>query len=691
MGTLATMRRCFCMLSAFALILVWPVGALATDVVPDEKTEELMDLSLEELLQIEVISASRKPQLLSTAPAAIFAITDEDIRRSGARTIPDVLRMVPGIQVAQVDSSSWAVTARGSNGVFANKLLVLVDGRTVYSPMFSGVYWDTTDTELQSIERIEVIRGPGATMWGSNAVNGVINIITKHARDTQGTDIDAVAGTERVEGKIAYGGQVNNIYYRTYAKWFERDGFIDDSGAGVPDDWDMLRGGLRVDWSDNDKNTLTISTEVYSGDIGEQQTITSPSPPYNTLVNVERDVKGGFLMLAWEHEISANSDFQIQTYYDHSDKQDISPNETRDTFDIDMQHRFKPLAKHDVVWGLGYRLSKDDTEGSFTFSLDPASRTQRIFSAFIQDEISLNGDDLFLTVGTKVEKNSFSTNNLEWEPNLRMSWHATEQQTLWGSVARAVRTPSRVEQNGTINGAVLPPGIPPDFYPAPAVITISGNPELETEEVTAFELGYRIRPSENWQADVSVFYNEYENVRIPSDPQAPVCQPGDIPLVLDPNCVFTAQYISLPVEMINGNDVDTYGLELNGTYRVMESWHLHGAYSYLHVDDDDTVVVASAGEDAPEHQFSLRSAWNIGDSTEFDLWLRYVDELELQNIGAYLTMDARLMWSPMDELELSVVGRNLLDDGHEEFIEEFGFNQLVEIPREVYLEMRVHF
>jgi len=681
-------------LSALSLVAVTGFSANAAE-PPAEPVgaDALMELSLEELMGLEVTTFSRRPQLLSDTPAATFVISSYDIEHSGARTLPDVLRMAPGLQVAQVDSSTWAVTARGSNGVFANKLLVLQDGRSIYSPLYSGVYWDMRDVDLDSIERIEVIRGPGATMWGSNAVNGVINIITKNSADTQGVSLDAVAGTERLEGVASYSGEAGATSYRAYGKWFDRDGYIGSADGSAPDDWDMLRAGLRVDWEANASNTITFNGDVFSGSIGENTLETDIVPPYNNVVAKDRDVSGGFAMVSWDYSHSDTSQFQLRTYYDRTKIENIAPEEVRDTFDVEIQQLYSGWANNNIIWGLGYRGSKDETTGSFVISLLPDSRTQHIYSGFVQDEISLS-DDLALVVGVKVEKNSFSTNSLEWEPNVRMRWNFTDTQMVWASVARAVRTPSRVEQNGTINGAVLPPGVPlpgpppVTIYPVPTVFTIEGNPDLETEEVIAYEMGWRGNPADQLNLDVSLFYNQYDGLRVTSAPQAPVCQPGDIPVFIDPTCPNTAGYVSLPVMMLNGDDVDTWGAEFNASYKATESWWLQGAYSYLKVDGANNTAVSSVGQDSPEHQVSARSLWNMTDDLQLDLWLRYVDELEAQEIPSYVTMDARFNWIVSTNLQVALVGRNLLEDGHTEFREEFGASVAVDIPREAYLELK---
>jgi iron complex outermembrane receptor protein len=665
----------------------------AGNVVAQDETGELMDLSLEELLGLEVTTFSRTPQLLSATPAAMFVITQKDIVRSGARTIPDVLRMVPGVEVAQVDASTWAVTARGSNGVFANKLLVLQDGRSIYSPLYSGVYWDINDTDLQSIDRIEVIRGPGATMWGSNAVNGVINIITSKATGDDRGKADVVIGTERTEGKFSASGDVGAASIRAYGKYFDREGF-DNSGF---DGWDMLRGGVRVDWDYSETSSLTFTSEVFEGDIGERTVRPSLPAPYSSTADETRGVSGGFALLSWDKQLSDTSGFRFQTYYDQTNTGDVAPAETRDTIDVDWQHHFRWGGRNDIVWGLGYRYSEDETTGDFTITLTPDARRLEIFSAFVQDNLKLS-DELFLLVGTKVSRNNFSVNNLEWEPNVRLSWQASEQHTLWSSVARAVRIPSRVEQDGTIHGGVVPPGVPINgaVYSEPFLATVQGNPDQETEEVTAYEAGYRGYFGSSVELDVSVFYNEYENVRSIEVLGPPVCQPeSGIPPAGGPDSCpyfppFNDSYIELTLDMRNLTDFDSYGAEFNMSWQAVGSLYLQGNYSYLHVDDLP-VTPFSAGSDSPAHQVSLRSLWDMSAAIDLDFWLRYVGELEQQDVPAYITLDARASWEMTERLQMALVGRNLLEEGHVEFVEEFGETTGVEIPREVYLELTVDF
>ena len=656
----------------------------------DSETVILTSLSLAELLQVTVTSVSRKPQSLSTSPAAIFVVSQNDIRRSGARTLPDVLRMVPGIQVAQADASTWAVTARGSNGIFANKLLVLMDGRTLYDPLFSGVYWDIQETTLASIERIEIIRGPGAALWGANAVNGVINIITKNTKDTHGFSAAVATGTStKLETNVQWGGgNGSNINYRVFGKYFKRDGYADGDAY---DDWNMGRIGGRVDWSASSADTLMVTSEYYDGDVGQNVLRNSLNPPSSISTDIDRKPKGGFVNLDWKHIFSDTSNLQIRTIYDYREHRGLAPETEQDTYDLDLQHRFKFWSRHDVVWGFNLRNTMDKTRGDETVSLDPENRTQRRYSGFIQDEISIIGNEVFLTLGTKVEKNNFSpANDYEWSPNLRLSWLISDTSTLWGSVARAIRTPSRIEQNANILGFVDPAGSPTNPDPIPFAITIMGNPEFDNEKVTTYELGYRAQPLQSMTFDIALFYNDYKDLRQSEVPPMPICQPAGLP-VSDPNCFAFGlpDYLELPITFINQAHQDTKGIEIAATYNATEWWRIYGAYSYLHISGDgpSSADTESIGEDSPDHQLSLRSNMNIGDTMHLDIWARYIDELKIQQVDSYIGLDIRLAWKALPSLELSLTGRNLIESSHLEFREESGSNLAVEIDRELIAEL----
>ena len=366
-----------------------------------EFSTELIELSIEDLVKVKVTSVSKKPQKILEAPAAIFVITQEDIRRSGAVSIPEVLRMVPGLEVAKIDSNKWAVTSRGFNGRFANKLLVLIDGRTVYTPLFSGVYWDMKDTLLNDIDRIEIIRGPGAALWGANAVNGVINIITKEAKDTHGTMVIAGTGTEEQGfGAIRYGGMIGqDTHYRVYAKYFNRDGAVHVSGEDAADSWDVFRTGFRMDSAMSDKDRLTLQGDVYNGRTGETVITKSFDPTDPATFDQENDIAGANLLGRWKHSISDTSNIALQVYYDYTDRSSAILEQRHDTFDIDFQHNFGLDQDHQIVWGLGYRFIRDDISNTFYSSWNPDNRDIDLLSAFVQDDITLVDKKVKLTLG----------------------------------------------------------------------------------------------------------------------------------------------------------------------------------------------------------------------------------------------------------------------------------------------------
>jgi iron complex outermembrane receptor protein len=451
----------------------------------------------------------------------------------------------------------------------------------------------------------------------------------------------------------------------------------------------MGRIGGRLDWFVTEADKLTASGEYYDGEVGENVLRNSVTPPYSVSLNQDVKPSGGFINLNWNHTFSETSNLEIKMFYDHRERSGFAPDEERDTYDLDMQHHFTFWSRHDVVWGFGLRNSSDKTQGDETISLNPEERTLRLYGGFIQDEIRLIGEEVFLTLGTKVEKNSFSpSGNAQWSPNARLSWLISDTSTLWGSVARAIRTPSRIEQNARILGFVEPPFSPDNPSPIPFATTINGNPDMGNEDVIAYEIGYRMQPFDSLTLDIALFYNDYTDLRW-AITNPVVCQPANLP-ISDPGCFAFGPpaYAELPITWINQADQNTKGIEIAATYGATEWWRIYGAYSYLKIDGDGPGSQPfSAGEDSPEHQFSIRSNMNIGNKLKLDIWARYIDELEIQGVDSYVGLDTRIAWQALPTLELSLVGRNLLYSSHLEFQEEFGSNVSVEIDRDFIAEL----
>ncbi len=626
------------------LLLALPAAALSNDV------EDLTLLSLEEIMDIEITSVSRSEEPWFEAAAAVFVITAEDIRRSGATQIPDVLRMVPGLQVAQATSSTWAVSARGFNGTFANKLLVLIDGRSVYTPLFSGVFWDVQDVLLEDIERIEVIRGPGGTLWGANAVNGVINIITKNAADTQGALIMGGGGNvDRGFGGARWGGAVGEtLHYRGYVKYFDRDGLGDVAGRDPHDQWDMLRGGFRADWTPTENDFVKVQGDIYQGDVGSNNDVALPIEPFRDMLLESVRVSGGNLLGSWHRHISQSASASVQVYYDRTARDSFVLREDRDTFDIDMQHQFGVGSRQNFTWGLGYRLTSDDMRDSFGARFQPLSRNFQLFSGFLQDQIALT-DELRLTIGTKIEHNDFT--GIEVQPSGRLQWKPHPDHVLWGAVSRAVRTPSRAERD-----AVLTSFVTVDEFSA--FLRGQGNDNFKAEDVLAYEAGYRVRPAHRLSFDLAIFYNDYEDLA-----SLPFGEPF-VDESFDP-----AQFV-VPVLTSNIGSASAYGVEIAAEWRPVDRWRLAGGYTWLDLDIDagavNAVPFSSTGESA-SHQVNARSYLELPWSLEFDTSVYYVDDLPAFDISDYVRLDLRLGWHATDRLELAVVGQNVTDGSHREF------------------------
>lgn len=634
------------MLVLFTMTVCWGSG-----LSEEEEINYLKKLSIESLLQMEVTSVSKKAEKLSSAAAAVFVITNEDIRRSGATSIPEALRMVPGLEVSRIDANKWAITSRGFNGRFANKLLVLIDGRSVYTPLYSGVYWDAQDIMIEDLDRIEVIRGPGATLWGANAVNGVINIIRKHAKDTQGGLVTAGAGTEeRGFGSIRYGGRTeDNTCYRVYAKYFNRDEAVFTSGDDSTDDWNALKGGFRIDRQVWGNDSLTLQGDIYNVNSGDRLTV--PIPPMT--VNEKIDSKGLNIIGRWKRTLSDISNLAMQVYYDRTDYSSEIAEEIRDTLDMDFQHQFPLGERHGIIWGFGYRFTRDNIENSPSVIFTPDRRHDDIWSAFLQDDIYFLHNKLRLTVGSKFEHNDYT--GFEIQPNIRLIWTPEMSYSLWASVSRAVRTPCRGEIDVLTYVRVPSP---------PVTLPTYGNSDFKSEDLIAYELGYRIRPFVPLSVDIAAFYNDYDNLR-------------------------TFEFTGIQLNGDNKMEGSTFGVELAVDWRVMDTWRLAAAYTFLqmqlHVYGDSRDMFSEGAEgENPHHQFSLRSSMDLLENLELDFWARYVDNLPTQDVGSYVSLDIRLGWKPRNNLELSVVGQNLLDSQRPEFIPEIVNTTPTEVERGVY-------
>lgn len=608
-----------CSLALFASNAV----AQVPNFLPPSST--LKKLSVEELMNIEVTSVSKRPEKLSETASAIQVITQEDIRRSGATSIPEALRLASNLEVAQIDSRQWAISARGFNSMLSNKLLVLIDGRTVYTPLFAGVFWDVQDTLLEDINQIEVISGPGATLWGANAVNGVINVTTKAAKDTQGALLLGGGGTElRGFGGARYGGALTpNLYYRVYGKYFDRDSTMLPNGQDAEDDWLMGQGGFRVDWDASDDALFTLQGDLYEGRIAQ--------PNRDDIV-----VSGGNVIGRWSHTFSVDSDLQLQGYYDRTHRRiPGSITENLDTYDIDFQHRFPLGERHNTVWGLGYRLIEDHVSNPTTLAFLPSRVSRQWFSAFVQDEIALMKNRLHLTLGTKLEHNDYT--GFEFQPSVRIAWKLSQRQTAWAAISRAVRTPSRIDHD------IFAPRNPPFF--------LAGGSDFDSEELLAYELGYRLQPHRQFSFSVATFYHAYDDLRSVEQ----VSPPAPVPLVI-----------------ANGLKGESYGAELTADYRVTDWWRLRAGYTELQIDirPKPGSTDASRGRNEshdPNHQLSLRSSLDLPGQVELDVAFRYVTHIANQRVPTYEELEVRLAWEPIPGLAVSLVGQNLLHDRHVEF------------------------
>ncbi len=686
------------------LLLSLQLVFIAQEAIAAEKLHDapiaIASLSLEELVDLDITSFSKKPQKVSEAAGAIFVITQEDIRRSGATTVPEVLRLAPGVQVARVTSNAWAISSRGLNSFFTNKLLVLIDGRSVYTPIFAGVYWDAQDTVLEDIERIEVIRGPGASLWGANAVNGIINIITKNSTDTQGGLISGVSGSEE-HGIVSarYGdslGEDDSTTYRVFGKYANHDSQeVDDpfysSTTNASDRWQTALGGIRLDSQLNETDNLSVIVDASYGQSGFPVLAPTPVTPFSIAQDPTRNYNNQSVNLSWERSLGEESEVIISGYWDRIDRDDSILAHLQNTLDFDAQHRFPVNDAYEIIWGLNYRTNIVRTDGPgigsfvpegfdpepFTAvvqdtSFRPPDRETQLYSAFIQNEFSLS-EEVTLTLGTKLEHNNLT--GFEYQPTARVIWQPDEDHSVWAAFSKAVRTPALNEEDqfGTVAGI-------PDLMGTPGVnglVTLTGSRATSAEELLAYEAGYRAKLDETFSFDLAVFFNKYHDLGGDEAgmPEAPVLVAG-FPVVV------------LPTTIASNRRGESIGGELVLNYRPNDKLRFTGTYSYINVNikakNGANPLLPVLEDLSPEHQFQIRSMVNLPFDTEFDSALRYADRLSDGDIDSYFELDLRLAWHLTDDLELSVVGRNLLANSHEEFFADTLSVPQHEIQREVY-------
>ncbi len=613
----------------------------------------LEQATLEDLMNMEVTSASKKEQGLFRTSAAVYVLTGEDIRRSGATSLPDALRLVPGLQVASIDGNKWAISARGFNGLWSNKLLVLVDGRSVYTPVSSGVYWDLIGVMLEDVDRIEVVRGPGASVWGANAVNGVINIISKTSSATRGGLLSAGGGSLAPGIAAArYGGRAGSRgHYRIFGRYSERGAMKDDIGMTAKDAAQLSSGGFRFDFDQNDTNRWTVLGSTAAGESGQRvyDLLTSYAPAAPTISATVSTVTTSHVLARWTRKLSADSELSAQAFWDRTSRLEASEGERTETLDFEFQHQFKPGRHHEVVWGAGQRFSSDRLDPKFAVFFDPASSRRRLFNVFVQDEIRLPNAPVLLTVGTKLEHQNGT--GLEVQPTARIAWLPTGRQTVWAAVSRAARTPSRLERAVHYDYAAFP-----DASGQLTVLGVRGDRELRTEHTISYEAGYRLNPRSGVSFDGAIFYHRYSDL---------VTENVGVRFEATP----APAHLAIVRQIASGMNGESVGAELLLRWKPLSIWTLDASVDYLRAyfqDIGNTPEAAGYADREPRYQARVRSQLNLPGTWQADTAWTYVAALKGIDVPAYGRLDVRI-GRTIAGLALSLTGQNLLRELHREF------------------------
>jgi iron complex outermembrane receptor protein len=591
--------------------------------------QDLNNLSIEQLANLQVRSVSKREEPLSSAPAALYVIDHDQIVRSGALTIPEMLRLAPNLQVYHQTPAHWVVTARGLNGdpdaqSFSNKLLVLVDGRTVYTPLFSGVYWDLPDLIPDDIERIEVISGPGATLWGANAVNGVINIITRSAGSAAGAYANVQTGTSEQVAGVRFSGQAGeSVDYRAYGRWLHQDAFDVRGGGSARDGWHRLGGGFRIDWTPNEQDTYTVQGDIFDG--RERQGSLS-----------DERISGRDLVARWNHAVAPDQQLQVQAFYDRIER-DSRPDGGKfhtDTYDVDFQHSLPLGARHSLVWGGGARLVGYRIDGTPSLFFVPDHRNLLLANLFAQDTFALS-DAVSVTAGLKAEHDPYV--GVSFLPDVRIAVQASPSTLLWGAVSHAVRSPTPFDEDVQERVA--------------DIVNLSGNREFVTEKLTAYEAGVRTQPLSGVSLSLTGFYHAYDDLRT---------------LELTTGPAF------LNLMWGNGLAGHIYGVEAWASAGLLPWWQMSAGMTLLKEKfrfkrgSSELIGPWQNGLD-PGHTFNLRSSMNLGSAVTFDVDLRAIGRLHHSNVPAYAELNGRLGWNVSDHLTLALSGANLLHSCHVEY------------------------